>query len=102
MILKATVRAARQELRLPIDEHSVTETWEEIQDAAATRIDQLHQMMLREWQSQHPGEEIPYLTNVELGERSRLRGQEEILEEWINAPVRDAISLREQTDEVNA
>lgn len=102
MILKTTVRAARQELGLPTDEQSVTEAWEEIQDAAASRIDQLHQMMLREWESQHPGEEIPYLTNVELGERSRLQGQEEILEEWINAPVRDAISLREQTDEVSA
>lgn len=102
MILQSTVRQARQELGLPTDDQSVTEAWEEIQEVAATRIDHLHEMMLREWQNQHPGETIPYLTNVELGERARFRGQEEILEEWITAPVRDAILLREQTDEATA
>ncbi|MGP6175459.1 hypothetical protein [Corynebacterium sp. A21] len=102
MILKTTVRAARQELGLPTDEQSMTEAWEEIQEVVATRIDQLHQMMQQEWQNQHPGEQIPYLMNVELGEKSRLRGEEEILEEWINAPVREEISLREQADEATA
>lgn len=98
MIVKNTIKNAHQELGLPTDAQSVTRAWEEILDVAAHRIDRLNDLMLQEWKDQHPGEVIPYLTSVELGERPRLRGQEEILEEWINAPVRDAITAREQTE----
>ena len=63
MILQSTVRQARQELGLPTDDQSVTEAWEEIQEVAAPRIDGLDERVGREWQSQHPGETIPYLTD---------------------------------------
>lgn len=74
------------------------EAFSKIKEAAGGRIAQLHQMMLQDWQDQHPGEEIAYLVNVEIGGRVRIQGDEEILKEWINAPVRDALAARELDD----
>lgn len=98
MILRSTVVAAHQELGLRTDDETVDEAWEEIQEATAERTEQLHQVLTAEWRQANPeaGSEIPYLDNVRIGEQAQRRAQEEILEEWINEPVRDAISRREE------
>ena len=89
MIEPAAVRAARREMGLPADDESVMEECHRLDDVLAERIEVIESEL---WERHKRDTGATYMDEhflLDSVNRARVQATEEILEEEINAPLRD-------------
>ena len=89
MIQFGTIIAARREMGLPTDDDTVREEYDRIRDRLVNRIEVIESEL---WERHKRDTGATYMDEhflLDSGNRARVQATEEILEEEINAPLRD-------------
>ena len=89
MIQFGTIIAARREMGLPTDDDTVREEYDRIRDRLVNRIEVIESEL---WERHKRDTGATYMDEhflLDSGNRARIQATEEILEEEINAPLRD-------------
>ena len=89
MIEPGTIEAARREMGLPVDDDTVMAEYDRIRDRLIGRIEAIESEL---WERHKRDTGATYMDErflLDSGNRARVQATEEILEEEINAPLRD-------------
>lgn len=89
MIEPAAVRTARREMGLPADDESVMEECHRLDDVLAERIALIRDRLWEEHKRETGATFMDEHFLLDSVNRARVQATEEILEEEINAPLRD-------------
>ncbi|APT92649.1 hypothetical protein CPHO_06795 [Corynebacterium phocae] len=90
MISLVTIRNAHHILGLPTDDESIEAKYEEIYEAVDERTDYYYGLFINQWHEQHPeaNEVQPGEVTGRCHSQALQRAEEEMLEEYINDPIR--------------
>lgn len=89
MIEPGTIEAARREMGLSTDDDTVMAEYDRIRDRLVSRIEVIESEL---WERHKRDTGATYMDEhflLDSGNRARIQATEEILEEEINAPLRD-------------
>lgn len=89
MIEPGTIEAARREMGLPVDDDTVMAEYDRIRDRLVDRIEVIESEL---WERHKRDTGATYMDEhflLDSVNRARVQATEEILEEEINAPLRD-------------
>lgn len=104
MFSTTMIKQAHETLGLPTDRTSVLAKRDEMMEAFSDRLPSLRMQMQQTWEREHPRHPIPLPSEVLLtiAQRAYNQMQEEILEDFINAPIRDLNERRDRLSELSA